>query len=212
MPTTLATYLTQVRRLLHDPNAQFWSDSELTDYINEARRKTLVDTACQRKLQSVTLAAGTELYDMTSSGLVAQQTVLDVVGITVIWGSTRYPLRYMPFQELSATLRPYTSFRRQPLAFSRYGQIGVYIAPVPDQNYVTEWDTVWYSGDMSASTDAETMIYPYIAAVPYYAAYLGQIQAQAYEKADILQKLYLVRANEANNSYTARVKNVYPTG
>ena len=35
----LSTYITQVQRLLHDPNAQFWSTSELTDYINEARNR-----------------------------------------------------------------------------------------------------------------------------------------------------------------------------
>ena len=46
MATTLSTYITQVRRLLHDVNANFWTDPELTDYINEARNRLVRDTGC----------------------------------------------------------------------------------------------------------------------------------------------------------------------
>ncbi len=46
--TVLQDYLTQTRRLLHDASSQFWSDSELTDYINEARNKVVADTGCVR--------------------------------------------------------------------------------------------------------------------------------------------------------------------
>lgn len=48
---TLSGYITEVRRLLHDANANFYSDSELTDYINEGRKQTVRDTGCLRKIQ-----------------------------------------------------------------------------------------------------------------------------------------------------------------
>jgi hypothetical protein len=48
---TLASYLTEVRRLLHDANGVFWSDNELTDDINAARERTVRDTGCLRNLQ-----------------------------------------------------------------------------------------------------------------------------------------------------------------
>jgi hypothetical protein len=48
---TLSGYITEVRRLLHDANGNFYSDSELTDYINEARKQTVRDTGCLRKIQ-----------------------------------------------------------------------------------------------------------------------------------------------------------------
>jgi len=48
---TLSSYLTEVQRLLHDANSVFWSESELTDYINEAREEVVRDTGCLRNLQ-----------------------------------------------------------------------------------------------------------------------------------------------------------------
>lgn len=48
---TLTSYITEVRRLLHDANGVFWSDSELTDYINDARERVVRDTGCLRTLQ-----------------------------------------------------------------------------------------------------------------------------------------------------------------
>jgi len=48
---TLNGYITEVRRLLHDANGNFYSDSELTDYINGARDRVARDTGCLRKLQ-----------------------------------------------------------------------------------------------------------------------------------------------------------------
>jgi hypothetical protein len=48
---TLGSYITEVRRLLHDANGNFYSDSELTDYINSARERVVRDTGCLRTLQ-----------------------------------------------------------------------------------------------------------------------------------------------------------------
>ena len=47
---TLSSYITEVRRLLHDANGVFWSDSELTDYINSALERVVRDTGCLRTL------------------------------------------------------------------------------------------------------------------------------------------------------------------
>jgi len=48
---TLSSYITEVRRLLHDANANFWTDSELTDNINDARERVVRDTGCLRTIQ-----------------------------------------------------------------------------------------------------------------------------------------------------------------
>lgn len=48
---TLSSYITECRRLLHDANANFWTDSELTDYINDAREHTVRDTGALRTIQ-----------------------------------------------------------------------------------------------------------------------------------------------------------------
>ena len=49
---TLSSYITEVQRLLHDANSVFWSTSELTDYINNARERVVRDTGCLRTLQA----------------------------------------------------------------------------------------------------------------------------------------------------------------
>jgi len=48
--STLSTYITGVRRLLHDANANFYSDSQLTDYINSARERAVRDTGALREV------------------------------------------------------------------------------------------------------------------------------------------------------------------
>ena len=47
---TLNSYLTQVRYLLHDANGNFYSDSQLTQYINSARERTVRDTGALREV------------------------------------------------------------------------------------------------------------------------------------------------------------------
>jgi hypothetical protein len=61
-PTVQSDYVTQVQRLLHDANAQFWSVSELEDYINEARIRTVKDTGAYRQVQTVFFSTGVEVY------------------------------------------------------------------------------------------------------------------------------------------------------
>lgn len=60
--TAISGYLTQVQRLLHDSNAQFWSVAELVDYINEARTRLVRDTGSYRVLQTIYLSTGVEVY------------------------------------------------------------------------------------------------------------------------------------------------------
>ena len=51
---TLNDYLSQVENLLHDVNNVFWTQNQLTTYINEARERTVRDTGCLRNLQTTT--------------------------------------------------------------------------------------------------------------------------------------------------------------
>ena len=48
---TLSSYLTEVERLLHDANNNFYSQTQLTDYINSARERLVRDTGCLRTIQ-----------------------------------------------------------------------------------------------------------------------------------------------------------------
>lgn len=88
----LTTYLTGLRRLLRDANSTFWQDPELTDYINEARVRTVADTGCTRLLlTAVPLTDGVELYPFSTAAQLAI-TGYSVTGnvLTVTVGSAHY--------------------------------------------------------------------------------------------------------------------------
>ena len=51
MAQTLQGYLTQVRYLLHDAQANFYTNDQLTGYINSARERVVRDTGCLRTVQ-----------------------------------------------------------------------------------------------------------------------------------------------------------------
>ena len=59
---TLQSYLTDVQRLLHDANLNFYTQQQLTDYINSARERVVRDTGCLRQIvvtQTPTVQGGT---------------------------------------------------------------------------------------------------------------------------------------------------------
>ena len=60
--TLLADYVTQVNRLLHDPNNAFYPLGDIQAFINEARTKVVQDTGCLRSNQSVVFPYGQEQY------------------------------------------------------------------------------------------------------------------------------------------------------
>jgi hypothetical protein len=64
--TTPGTYEYQVADLLHDPNLNRWTESQLDSYINEARRQLVMDTGCLRTLQPSFVTAGIEQYQFGS--------------------------------------------------------------------------------------------------------------------------------------------------
>lgn len=173
---TLSTYRTQVRRLLHDANGNFWSDSDLNDYINEARLDLSRDSGCSRRLQNFTLTTGVEHYSY--SDLPFPDSVIDIWGITVIWGNTRYSMLKMSFTQLNAQLRSYISYLSQPVAFANYGETEFYLGPPPDQAYATEVDSIIYIGDLTNDGTTDDIPLVFQTCVKYRAAYLAKLEAQ----------------------------------
>lgn len=51
MAQTLQSYITQVRYLLHDAQANFYTNDQLIGYINSARERVVRDTGCSRAVQ-----------------------------------------------------------------------------------------------------------------------------------------------------------------
>lgn len=275
---TLSSYLTEVQRLLHDANAVFWSTSELTDYINEARERVVRDTGCLRTLQitntplsntgvtaipwsnGLVVTAGQFIfsnifiYQVITGGVLATDAApyptasatfppstpftngtatlqyssnceiislaalpngvqtLDVLNVTLYWGNSRIPLRYLPWSNFNAQLRYWQNYVGRPICFSTYGQGQLYIAPVPDQSYAIEVDTVILPQPLSINTPnaVDVIVDPYTTPVAFYAAYKAKYKEQSYGEAEIYKQEYAKHVQAVLNSvYTRRIPDPY---
>lgn len=275
---TLSSYLTEVQRLLHDANAVFWSTSELTDYINDARERVVRDTGCLRTLQitntplsntgvtaipwsnGLTVTAGQFIfsnifiYEVITGGVLDTDAApyptasatfppsapftngtatlqyssnceiislaalpngiqtLDVLNVTLYWGNSRIPLRYLPWSNFNAQLRYWQNYVGRPICFSTYGQGQLYIAPVPDQSYAIEVDTVILPSPLSTNTPnaVDVIVDPYTTPVAFYAAYKAKYKEQSYGEAEIYKQEYAKHVQAVLNSvYTRRIPDPY---
>ena len=181
-------YITEVRRLLHDATGNFWTDTELADYINDARERIVRDTGCLRTIQTSTVTNGVETYQYAS--LPQGNLTIDVLNINLYWGNTHIPLRYLPFSQFNAELRFWQNYTGRPIAFSIYGQQTIYVGPIPDQTYTVEYDTVILPTPLTSDSTPETILDPYTVPVAFYAAYKAKFKEQSYGEAEIFKAQY----------------------
>jgi hypothetical protein len=155
MPT-LNDYITETRRLLHDVNGNFWTNAELTDYINDARNHTVQDSGCRRILQNYTLTVGDETIDYLD--LPQGNNTIDILNINLYWGDSRWPMYYMAWTDFNAQLRFWQNYNGRPIGFSIYGAKTIYIGPKPDQVYEIELDTVVLPSPLVTGSQSDTDI------------------------------------------------------
>lgn len=201
----LSTYITDVRLLLHDLNGQFWSNAELTSYINKARNRVAQDTKCLRQIISgYALTAGQEQYQISALPVNYATRVIDVMSIDLYWGNARNPLSYMAWTVFSARLRFWQNYLQQPIAFTRMGALSVYFGPVPDQAYLTDWIVAVNPVPLTDDTLDEIPV-PFEVPVPYYAAYLAKFKEQAMGEAKIFEGEYRKNLMNIARSFSTRV-------
>ena len=208
MTATLSSYITATRRLLHDANANFWTDPELTDYINDARNRLVRDTGVLRTIQTSATVTNQEIY--TFSSLPQGVQTMDILNINLYWVNSRVPMRYLPWTQFNAELRFWQNYVGRPIAFSLYGPQQFYLAPVPDQVYVLEIDTVIEPTNLVNSTDVDPIPDPWTGPVPFYAAYLAKFKEQSYGEAELFNQQYKNRVQSVlTGTYTRRMPDPY---
>ena len=206
--TTLADYITECRRLLHDANGAIYPDSELTDDINLARRRLVRDTGCLREIQMANTVTSQEVYNFTA--LPSGNSTVDVLNINLYWGNTRIPMNYLPWTDFNAKLRFWQNYIGRPIAFSLYGQTKFYISPVPDQVYVMELDTVISPADLVNNADVDSIPIEFTGPVAFYACHQAKYKEQAYGESEIFKQEYIKKAqNVLATTYTRRMPSPY---
>ena len=207
----LSDYITECRRLLHDANANFYTDSELTDYINAGRTRMVRDTGCLRTYQTSTVAANQEI--ILTSSLPNGTNTLDIINLNLIWGNTRIALQYMAFTDFNSRLRYYQNYIGRPIAYSMYGQTSIYLGPVPDQTYTIELDTIVLPTALSNASPTETLPAPYTSPVAFYACYKAKHKEQAFGESEIFRQEYINQVRAVLSSvFTRRMTTPYLVG
>jgi hypothetical protein len=206
MATTLNTYVTQCQRLLHDPNANFWPIPELIDYINEARNRICEDSKCLRSLQTgISLTAGQELYAVNAILPAVAFQVVDIMGISLYWGNTRFKMNYLPFTSFDAQLRAWQAYQSRPVYFTRMGATQVYVGPIPDQAYITDWDVATIPAPLVNLSDAEVIPPPFQDPIQYYACYKAKFKEQSLGESKIFKDEYRNSGIRAQRAFMTRV-------
>ena len=207
----LSDYITECRRMLHDANGNFYTDSELTDYINQGRTRMVRDTGCLRTYQTSSVVVNQEV--LLTSTLPNGLYTLDIINFNLIWGNTRIALQYLPWTDFNARLRYYQNYIGRPIAYSLYGQTSIYLGPIPDQTYSVELDTVIMPTPLTTSAPTETIPDPYTTPVAFYACYKAKHKEQAYGESEIFKQEYTnqVRAVLAS-VFTRRITTPYLMG
>lgn len=214
----LSTYILQVRRLLHDLNAQYWTDAELTDYVNDARNRVCKDTRCLRQqfVNLVTLAQGVEQYSIPSitallpTPAFANYTIIDVMGINILWGTTRVKLAQLGWDRFDAQFRYWSTMQAKPVCYSRMGALNIYVGPAPDQSYQSDWDIAMQPPPLTSDTTPEPIPDPFTTPVKYYAAHLAKFREQSIGESTLFSKMYIAQVKTEATAFMGRyIPNFY---
>ncbi len=177
-------------RHLKDSTFQYWTQADITAYINEAIQRVAVDGGPFRYVLTFALTAGQHTYALTAPGVPATpagtvgfQETIGLYGISLIMGARRIPLKNPSYRQLMAFINQYTLAEGPPQSWARLGANQIVFGSIPDQAYTTEWDCKVIPNKLVATGDTDPTPYPFSEAVPYYAAYLAKIQQQQYQEA-----------------------------
>ena len=216
----LQTYLTDVRDLLRDANAQFFTTAQLTRWINKARYQTCLMTSCIRVLvaggspyetdsragfgvagalipgaygspqgaSSFNTIVGQEKYPFSYANPLVQaqnggvKGIIDVMSVSVSWGSTRPTLDWLPFEDLQAYYRAWSiNIQNYPRVFSTngMGETGeVWVFPIPGQATEMEWMCACAPLDLNTDSDPEAIPDPHRGCVKWFASKLAYEASQ----------------------------------
>lgn len=208
MALTLQDHLTDLQRLLHDSTFRFWSQQELTDYINKARKLIAAETGCTRQLVTKDIVAATNLSEATYAfdQILTNRTVIDVLDVLLQYNSTtNYQLKYYEFSILARTPAWQSQLSSNPQFYTVHHR-SVIILPWPNIAYPsTTFDCAIEPLTLSALTDVENDLpFPYTECIQFYAAYLAKLKDQRRQEAEAFLLDYQRRKMQALGSEFSR--------
>lgn len=189
--SSLQDYLTSLRRITKDSNDVYVTQVDKTAYLNMAMQQRDRDSGVNRALASFTLTSTTSMYALSA----ANSNSYDVLAIALFNGNLRVSLEQRAYNDMQLRYQTINAYQQQPVCFAKYGVTSLIFAPVPDQNYATEWDCLVTSPALVNATDTDPLPYPWTDPVPWMAAHYCKVQLQQMEEAAQHLKTYQERMN-----------------
>lgn len=230
----LTQYQNLTAQLLQNPPAPvgLYSTANLTNYINIARGQVAGEGECIRSIGAIVTVIGQRSYNFSSinfgasSATTGIQGAINVRRVQYAVGSGQKWVKgksweWFDFQRYNNPVPP----SGPPTEWAQYGQgsaglgaitgIGtgtqssgsLFIDPLPDLAYSLACDCVCYPIALAADTDVEAIPYLWSDAVPYFAAYMALMSAQATARLEQAKQLYALY-----EQFMARARNAATPG
>lgn len=206
MNVTVGDELTELRRLLHDPNDNFWSQEDKVANLNKAIRRRDNDTGANRLIEDATLTAGQDEYDIAT--LSGNSNVFDVVGVYLINAGTRRLLDNYSYTRLTTMTRMWVTATMEPIGWAKLNPTTIFLGPAPGIAYDVELDCCQEQGSDLTTSDNDPLPYPFTEPVPYYAAYLCKVNQRQFPEANAFREMYF----EALRTIEAGKAGMLPSG
>lgn len=134
MSFTLTQGLAQIRSLIDEPNPQFWSNAELTNWINQGCENFAQRTRTLRVKETVAVVANTQNYTAPADQYAIYRVEFQPTSTGQVF---IYPLDFMGYNESDQAWGVYQTFPAAwPQIFTLWGNpptLTIRLFPVPNQ-------------------------------------------------------------------------------
>lgn len=142
--------------------------------------------------------------------------IYDVFTVAVTWGTARPVLRWMPWDELQAYCRAYSTLTTSyPAVWSTFGSGTsgqVWLWPPPSQDLEMEWDVTCTPKDLASNDDYDAIPDSLRSAVKFYTAGMAMLGTFRYGAADAMFQQFLMHiGTDAGAAEGGKVPNYYWT-
>jgi hypothetical protein len=118
-----------------------------------------------------------EVYEYSSvdlSNIPGVSAIIAVRSVAILWNTYRFVANRVSFSKYQALIRTYANnFSDVPRVMAQFGQGengSLYFYPIPNSNYIMEWDCIFDVAPLVDNTTFEAIPNPWRTPVQYYAA------------------------------------------
>jgi hypothetical protein len=193
----LNAYISQTQRLLNDEQAQFYSTSDLTQFINIGRSTLAYQSECLIANGAISTMNGQQTYGLANispppggylSAINVRSIISRVNGVSSVL--EKRPWQWFTNYKLQGQTGNQTGV---PTVWSmqNQGAMGfVWFWPIPNGTVNLTPEVSWVPQALTFDTDPEILGYPWTDAVPYFAAYLAYVNAQRGSDAERMMGMF----------------------